>query len=188
VKGIISLGFPVENVSWEEAQEFIKKLTELEEKAGTGLTYRLPTEAEWEYACRGGAASSKPFNLDGQPTDCLSSKDANFNGNHSYGGADKGDYLQRTCEVGSHKPNGYGLCDMHGNVWEWCADWYGKDYYSESPRQDPQGPKGGSRRVFRGGSWHGYGSDCRASSRGRDAPSYRLSSLGFRLAADPSGE
>ena len=128
-------GFPVENVSHEEAEEFCKKLTAKEAKSGR--KYRLPTEAEWEYACRGGAASSTPFHFG----DTLSSSQANFNGNYPYGGADKGEYL-RTCKVGSYKKNGFGLYDMHGNVWEWCADWYSKDYYSKSPAKDPPGPGG----------------------------------------------
>jgi formylglycine-generating enzyme required for sulfatase activity len=163
--------FPVETVSWDDAQEFIKKLNDREK--GSGWLYRLPTEAEWEYACRGGATSEKEcsyyFYFD-KPTDDLSSEQANFNGNFPDGKAPKGKYLGRTTRVGAYPSNKLGLCDMHGNVWQWCADLY-----------DP----GGSVRVLRGGSWYYDGSSCRAANRSGDAPADRPEDQGFRLARVP---
>src|ERR1700730_13952435 len=115
--------FPVETVSWEDAQEFIKKLNEKEK--GNGYVYRLPSEAEWEYACRGGATSEEEcsyhFYFD-NPTNDLSSKQANFNGNEPFGMAEKGPFGERPTRVGASPPNKLRLCDMHGNVWQWCAD------------------------------------------------------------------
>jgi formylglycine-generating enzyme required for sulfatase activity len=159
--------FPVETVSWEDAQEFIKKLNEKE--AGRGYQYRLPTEAEWEYACRGGATSEEEcsfhYYLD-KPTNDLSSKQANFAGNSPGGKADKGPDLERTTKVDSYSPNKLGLYDMHGNVWQWCADLY-----------DPKS----SLRVFRGGSWCRSGLLCRASYRMGIDPRFRGTFIGFRL-------
>jgi formylglycine-generating enzyme required for sulfatase activity len=166
--------FPVESVSWDDAQEFLKKLNEQEK--GKGWVYRLPTEAEWEYACRGGATSEEECSYHfyfAKPTNDLSSKEANFNGKFPFGKADKGPDLERTTKVGSYAPNKLGLYDMHGNVWQWCSDLY-----------DPK--QGASNRVFRGGSWIFYGVDCRAAARGRGAPSDRSILLGLRLARVPS--
>src|SRR5262249_52592928 len=150
--------FPVESVSWEDAQAFIKKLNERER--GRGYLYRLPTEAEWEYACRGGATSEEEcsyhFYFD-KPTNDLSSEQANFNGNVPFGKSPEGKYLGRSSRVGEYPPNKLGLCDMHGNVWQWCAD----------------GIAGGSGRVLRGGSWLSDGADCQAAYRSRGAPTDR---------------
>ena len=168
---------PVEQVSRKEAVEFCRKLSVRAEEKSSGRTYRLPTEAEWEYSCRGGATSSRPFSFG----DSLSSTQANFNGNHPYGGAAKGPNLQHTTPVGSYKPNAWGLFDMHGNVWEWCSDWYGKNYYNQSPRQDPQGPQDGRHRVVRGGSWDLVGRVCRSANRDRIGPGGRFLNLGFRV-------
>jgi formylglycine-generating enzyme required for sulfatase activity len=131
--------FPVEQVSWDDAQEFLKGLNSREK--ASGFLYGLPTEAEWEYACRGGATSQQDCAFDfycDQPSNDLSSEQANFNGNFPAGSAPKGKYLERTTKVGSYKPNRLGIYDMHGNVWEWCADLY----------------DGGPARVIRGGCWY----------------------------------
>jgi formylglycine-generating enzyme required for sulfatase activity len=177
--------FPVECVSWKEILTFLEKLNALPAEKKSGVEYRLPTEAQWEYACRGGATSSQPFNLDGKPSASLGSTQANFHGNYPYGGADKGPDLGRTSKVGSYKPNAFGLYDMHGNVWEWCADWYGQDYYGKGPERDPPGPADGSDRVIRGGGWGLDGRYCRAAVRDRRRPSYRDYNRGFRVAAVP---
>jgi len=129
--------FPVENVSWTDAQEFIKKLNEKEK--GKGYQYRLPSEVEWEYACRGGATSEEECSYHcyfAKPTNDLSSKEANFHGDHPFGKGARGPNLGRTTKVGSYAPNKVGLYDMHGNVWQWCEDLW---------------EKGGSARVSRGG-------------------------------------
>jgi formylglycine-generating enzyme required for sulfatase activity len=172
--------FPVENVSWEDkenpkfsVQEFIKKLNEKER--GRGYLYRLPTEAEWEYACRGGATSeadcSWHFYFD-SPTNDLSSDQANFDGNFPFGNALEGRYLKRPTMVDdpAYPPNRLGLRHMHGNVWQWCDDLY---------------EEGGSLRVIRGGSWGNSGFNCQAAFRGWHAPWGRNSGLGFRLARVP---
>jgi eukaryotic-like serine/threonine-protein kinase len=161
--------FPVETVSWDDAQEFIKKLNEKEH--GHGWLYRLPTETEWEYACRGGANSEEEcsyhFYFD-QPTNDLSSAQANFDGNYPYGDGSQGPHLAHSTKVGSYRPNRLGLYDMHGNVWEWCQDLY----------------KGGSFRVCRGGSWYDNASGCQAANRNR-LPLFNSSELGCRLALVP---
>jgi formylglycine-generating enzyme required for sulfatase activity len=163
--------FPVEGASWDEVQEFLKKLNEKERSSG--YLYRLPTEAEWEYSCRGGATSEEEcsyhFYFD-KPTNDLSSEQANFDGNFPFGKAPKGKYLRRPTRVGAYPPNKLGLCDMHGNVWQWCADPW-----------DPKQGKG-SVRVLRGGGWIFHGSDCRAAYRVGNAPAVRYFFLGFRLA------
>jgi uncharacterized protein (TIGR02996 family) len=155
------LEFPVECVSWEDVQAFLRKLNEREPTV-RGWVYRLPTEEEWEYACRGGASSKEECSFDfylDRPTNHLSATQANFGGTrHS-----------RTAKVGSHTPNRLGIYDLHGNVWEWTDSAAGSD------------------RVFRGGSWLYSGRDCRAAYRGRYRPSYRVGDLGFRLALSPSG-
>jgi formylglycine-generating enzyme required for sulfatase activity len=162
--------FPVETVSWIDVQAFLKKLNENER--GRGYRYRLPTEAEWEYACRGGATSEKEcsshFYFD-RPTNDLYSERANFNGDFPCGRAPKGKYLRRPTRVGAYPPNKLGLCDMHGNVWQWCGDVF----------------PGNSGRVFRGGSWLQNGSDCRAAARGWFAPGSRAFDVGFRLVRVP---
>jgi formylglycine-generating enzyme required for sulfatase activity len=169
--------FPVESVSWDDCQEFLKKLNE--KNRGSGWVYRLPTEAEWEYSCRGGATSeddcSHHFYFD-TPTDDLSSAQANFNGNYPFGKGEKGPYLERTTRVGAYPPNKLGLCDMHGNVWQWCADLY-----------DPKafGPRA-SHRVPRGSCWNDFGTVCQAALRFASSPSSRYNALGLRLARVPS--
>jgi formylglycine-generating enzyme required for sulfatase activity/serine/threonine protein kinase len=160
---------PVERVSWEDVQEFIKKLN----AKGEG-TYRLPTEAEWEYAARAGTTTAFAFG------ESLSSNQANFNGNNPYGNATNGNATKgETTPVGSYYANAFGLYDMHGNVWEWCNDWYGE--YPNSAVTDPTGPSSGSNRVDRGGGWFNSDRDLRSANRGGDSPSYRYDNLGFRL-------
>jgi sulfatase modifying factor 1 len=166
---------PVENVSWEDVQAFLTKLNQQ-----TGLRYRLPTEAEWEYAARGGGKQV----LFGNGKNMADPKEINFDGdwnptNYSIEGIDR----SKTVPVGSlNSPNALGLHDMSGNVWEWCADWYGADYYKNSPSSNPTGPGSGSDRVRRGGSWLSYPRYCRVAYRYGDAPGNRYNVTGFRLA------
>jgi formylglycine-generating enzyme required for sulfatase activity len=170
---------PVDNVSWEEARTFLEKLSALPQEKKRGRTYRLPTEAQWEYACRGGASSSTPFHFGSS----LSSTQANFDGRSPYGRAAVGPYPERTRKVGSYRPNAFGLYDMHGNAWEWCSDWYEKDYYAKGPQRDPPGPSTGSSRVIRGGRFSSSGGDCRSAFRFRYTPNERDRTIGFRAAA-----
>jgi formylglycine-generating enzyme required for sulfatase activity len=149
---------PVENVSWDDIQGFIQRLNGLSQR----YTFRLPTEAEWEYACRAGTTGDYAGSLD-----AMAWYEAN-SGN-------------RTHPVGQKQPNAWGLYDMHGNVWEWCQDWYDYNYYEQSPGTDPQGPSSGSRRVNRGGSWYLSAAHCRSANRLGHSPGNRLNSLGFRL-------
>ena len=162
---------PVEQVSWEDAQEFIKKLSRKE-----GKEYRLPTEAEWEYAARAGTSTPFAFGK------CLSADQANYDGNYP-NVCPKGKYREKTVPAGSFSPNAYGLYDMHGNVWEWCQDWYG--YYPAGSVTNPEGSSTGSGLVRRGGSWYVNDSNCRSANRLNSAPSDRFSNLGFRLVLSP---
>jgi formylglycine-generating enzyme required for sulfatase activity len=168
---------PVEKVSWNDAMEFCKRLTELERRAGRlpeGYQYTLPTEAQWEYACRAGTTTAFHYGND------LDATMANFEGNYPYGAGRKGQYREKTVDVGSFRPNAWGLYDMHGNVWEWCADWFGS--YPGGSVTDPRGPNSGSLRVNRGGSWLALALRCRSANRDLWRPSGTGSSLGFRLA------
>jgi formylglycine-generating enzyme required for sulfatase activity len=172
---------PVEQVSWEEARDYAAQLTK---KRNDKHVYRLPTEAEWEYCCRGGRSSSRPFGIgDGG---ALSSRQANFDGNFPYGGANEGPLLQSTCAVASYPANALGLFDMHGNVYEWCADWYGP--YTSGAVTNPTGSAEGWARVVRGGCWAADARYCRAADRNKFKPPDQKSALGFRLAHSvPSG-
>jgi formylglycine-generating enzyme required for sulfatase activity len=172
---------PVDSVTWEEATEFCKKLSELPEEKQAGRTYRLPTEAEWEYACRAGTQTVFHYG------NSLSSSQANFIGHDPWGGAPHGPHLGKTVKVGSYLPNAWGLYDMHGNVWEWCLD--GPRLYTMDAQADPRGPDKGDKRVVRGGSWNTGGWTCRAAQRIAVAPSYRLNTIGFRVVceSDPEG-
>jgi formylglycine-generating enzyme required for sulfatase activity len=163
--------FPVERVSWDDVQEFLERLNAREKQ--TKWVYRLPTEAEWEYACRGGASSPEECSFDfyvDQPSNALSSTQANFDGRYPAGGALPGANLQRTTKVGSYAPNPLGIYDLHGNVLEWCQDSHGS-----------------SGRVVRGGSWRHRGAYCRAAYRRGLEPSVRLHYLGFRVARVQKG-
>ena len=157
-------------VSWDDAVEFCKKLSSRE-----GVTYRLPTEAEWEYACRGGTTTVYHFGDDASRLG-----DYAWFEDNAYDVDEK--YAHR---VSQKKGNPYGLYDMHGNVYEWCADWYNSDYYEDSPTDDPVGPTLGSFRVFRGGGWRYFPRGCRSADRFYDSPGFRLSYLGFRVASVP---
>ena len=152
---------PVERVSWDDVQEFIRKLN-----MKTGKQYRLPTEAEWEYAARGGT-SSKGYKYSG----------GNTAGNVAWYDENAGG---KTHPVGTKSSNELGIYDMSGNVWEWCSDWFGN--YSSSAQTNPQGPSNGSYHVFRGGSWDYYARRARVAGRYYDTPAYRSNYLGFRLA------
>ncbi len=160
---------PVERVSWDDARRFIKKLSRM-----TGEEYRLPTEAQWEYACRAGTTT--PFNTG----KCLcADTQANYDGNYPLKGCPKGKYRRRTTPVKKFPANAWGLYDMHGNVWEWCQDWY--EDYPDGTVKDPVGPKNGRGRVGRGGGWDGGAGFLRSAARGRYSPGGRDGVLGFRL-------
>jgi len=152
---------PVESVSWSDCQEFIQKLNQL-----TGRTFRLPTEAEWEYAARGG----------------------NYHSGYKYSGSNEIEYVawyeeNQTHPVKTKQPNALGLYDMSGNVLEWCQDWYGS--YSRASQTNPQGPASGSFRVLRGGGWSGSAWYCRVSYRNYFSPDVRDRYIGFRLSLVP---
>jgi formylglycine-generating enzyme required for sulfatase activity len=165
---------PVERVSWEDVQEFLQKLN----ARYPGRNYRLPTEAEWEYAAREGGKAV----LFGNGKNVLNPKEANFDGSASYKKpySVAGEYRQKTTPVGSFAPNALGLYDMAGNVWEWCDDWYGA--YPATAQTNPTGPTSGSGRVIRGGSWYYGPQGCRAANRNLSAPGSRDFNVGFRLA------
>ena len=165
---------PVEQVSWDDCQEFIRKIN-----ASGAVTVSLPTEAQWEYACRAGTTT--PFNFGST----LNGDKANCDGNYPYGTTLKGRYRQETASVGSYSPNAWGLYDMHGNVWEWCADWYGD--YPTREVTNPTGPTAGAIRVNRGGSWYLDARYCRSADRGGSGPGYRFSHLGLRLVCSAAG-
>ncbi|MCP5005157.1 MAG: formylglycine-generating enzyme family protein [Planctomycetes bacterium] len=160
---------PVERVSWDDVLDFIKKLNKK-----TGRHHRLPTEAEWEYAARSGGGNEEW---------------AGTNSESEIG--DYAWYVHNSSEAGTHvvagkSPNGFGLYDMMGNVWEWCSDWYGRDYYEKSPKEEPEGPRKGSNRVIRGGGWSSKPYLLRSVNRNGFKPkSKKYSNIGFRLAWSP---
>jgi formylglycine-generating enzyme required for sulfatase activity len=181
---------PVEMVSWYDAIRYCNKRSEKEgltpaytisgsaespyvtwNKSANG--YRLPTEAEWEYACRAGTKG--PFNTGNN----ITTSQANYDGNYPYNGNAKGEYRRKTTVVDSFAPNNWGLYNMHGNVWEWCWDWYGA--YESGSQTDPAGAASGSFRVIRGGSWGSDAQVVRSAYRYDFPPSARRYGLGFRL-------
>ena len=159
---------PVEQVSWNDCQEFIKKLREKDKKP-----YRLPSEAEWEFSCRAGTTT--PFHFG----ETISTDQANYDGTFTYGNGRKGVNRGKTTPVGSFPANAWGLHDMHGNLWEWCQDWFGD--YPQKDVVDPQGAEKGEFRVLRGGSWYFNPEDCRSAYRRRYLPGSRDYNRGFRL-------
>jgi formylglycine-generating enzyme required for sulfatase activity len=163
--------FPVENVTWDEAVEFCHKLSNLPEEKAAGRTYRLPSEAQWEYACRAGSMTKW----------CCGDDEASL---VDYGWFDANS-ARTTHPVGEKKPNAWGLYDMHGNGWEWCQDWYDSGYYAHSPADDPMGPVTGSLRVFRGGGWIHEASCLRSAFRNFIEPGHR-SDLGLRVVVVPA--
>jgi formylglycine-generating enzyme required for sulfatase activity len=168
---------PVEMVSWFDALEFCCRLSQR-----TGQRYGLPSEAQWEYACRAG--STTPFHFGATLTPDL----ANYNGNHVYGNGPKGTYREQTVEVASFAANGWGLHDMHGNVWEWCEDhWH--DSYNFAPGDDQPwhipAAADDEPRLLRGGSWNDFPRGCRSAYRNFNHPDDRSINIGFRVCCLP---
>ena len=164
---------PVEKVSWYDCQDFIAKLNSTFDSK---LQFRLPSEAEWEYACRAGTITAYNFGKK------LNGDNANCNGKMPYGTRTKGAFLEKTTNVRSYVPNAWGLYDMHGNVWEWCLDNY--SYYPYGPVTNPMGAKEDVFPSIRGGSWSSFASVCRSAIRRWRFPTVRHNVLGFRLAAN----
>lgn len=163
---------PVENVTWDDCQEFLRKLNVL-----SGPGFRLPSEAEWEYACRAGTTSAFCFG------ETISTEQVNYDGRYTYDTGLKSICRYKTTPVGSFPANAWGVHDMHGNVWEWCADYYDEAYYGQSPKVDPQGPRIGELRTIRGGSWISYPVGCRSAYRYGYLPStIKGNHIGFRIA------
>ena len=164
---------PVETVSWDDAVRFGSWLGS---HGGGGRPYRLPTEAEWERAARAGTTTPFWFG------ETISTSQANYDGNFTYGSGVKGVYREQTTDVGTFPANGYGLYDLHGNVWEWCQDWYDSAYYGTAGSlRDPTGPSTGEARAARGGSWFNTPWNLRSANRLRTVPSDADGYLGFRL-------
>jgi len=161
---------PVENVSWDDVQDFLVRLNTVAPDPG----FRLPTEAEWEYACRSGTTTAFWFG------DQMTPEQVNYDGNYPYAGGEEGLYREETVEVKALPCNGWGLYQMHGNVWEWCQDWLGA--YPAEMVVDPRGPAEGEDRVLRGGCWFSSGRFARSASRFAGGPGVRFADAGFRLA------
>ena len=163
---------PADTVSWNECQDFLNKLNDRVKGLGA---FTFPTEAEWEFACRAGTATAFYTGR------TISTDVANYLGNTGYDNGPKGTFRNKTIPVGSFRPNAFGLYDMHGNAEEWCADWYGEDYYRSSPKDDPKGPPSGRKRVIRGGSYRTTPAHTRSSSRAQDEPQVGYYSYSLRV-------
>ena len=176
VAGLDTKRFPAESISWNEAKEYCERLTK---RDGRRRTFRLPTEAEWEYACRAGTTTPYHFGSE------LNGKQANCHGNFPYGTDKQGPSLGRPTTVGSYPPNAWGLYDMHGNVYQWCEDWYGPNdgLSQKDPLQTRQPPDG--QRVLRSGAWDLLAAYCRAAFRDHLGPDAHNASVGFRVAFRP---
>jgi formylglycine-generating enzyme required for sulfatase activity len=171
VKEVDSSNHPVEQVSWEDAVEFCQRLSEMPEEKKAGRVYRLPTEAEWEYACRAGTKTVYSFGDDPKSL-----------GDYAWFCSNS---VKKTRLVGQKKPNAWGLYDTHGNVWEWCSDWYGD--YPKGAVADAVGVVEGSRRVMRGACWHSGTAGLRSACRVGNHSSHLNGIDGFRVAPSPSG-
>jgi formylglycine-generating enzyme required for sulfatase activity len=183
-------GHPVVNVSWNDAMAFCDWLSKK-----SGKSCRLPTEAQWEYACRAGTATRYYCGDDANAMKGVANiADLSLKPRWDYLVLNRGrpiaEWFERvswedgypfTAVVGKFQPNKIGLHDMHGNVWEWCSDWYGEDYYGRSPAQDPAGPSSGVWRSLRGGAWDNAPRYCRSASRHHAGPSFGTTSFGFRV-------
>jgi formylglycine-generating enzyme required for sulfatase activity len=164
---------PVEKVSWADAQIFLTRLNAQQSaNIPAGWAYVLPTESQWEYACRAGKTTAYSWGA------TIASSNANYNWD---GGSNDGNDFKQTRDVGQYAANPWGFFDMHGNVWEWTADRYQTAYPTGNPVVDPTGPASGSIRVSRGGSWYHGGPNLRSAKRLNNNPSYRHHSLGFRV-------
>lgn len=162
-------------VNWADALRFCEQLTELDREAGVideGFKYSLPTEAQWEYACRAGTTTVFAFG------DTLTSDQANFFGKMPYGVDEEGEYREKTTVVKTFKPNAWGLYDMHGNLYEWCLDWYGE---ALEGGKDPVGPAEGDGYIIRGGTWNRKATSCRSAYRYSSNPTARGYNIGFRV-------
>ncbi|MFM6252781.1 MAG: formylglycine-generating enzyme family protein [Dolichospermum sp.] len=164
---------PVESVSWSHAQEFCARLSRMANKA-----YRLPTEAQWEYACRAGTTT--PFYFG----ETITTELANYDGNYTYGDGLKGVDCQQTTDVGTFPPNAFGLHDMHGNVWEWCQDTWHENYVNAPEDGSDCISQVNSNRVLRGGSWYNIPGNCRSASRNYNIAGFGNNGNGFRVVCD----
>ena len=174
---------PVESVSWDEATEFCRRLADCPAERAGGRKYRLPTEAEWEYACRAGTQTAYAFG------DQLSPQQANLGGTKYNTRRSPGVYRGRITDIGEYPGNAWGVFDMHGNVWEWCEDFYAPDYGIGSPNKeaqtDPKGPASGKERVIKGGCWSSSeATDCRSARRGKLGQRLAKDTIGFRVVCD----
>ena len=171
----------METISYEDAVEFCRRLSERPEEVALGRVYRLPTEAEWEYVCRGGTETIFGFG------DTLSSQQANFDGRYPPPGTKRGPFLERTTAVDSYEPNAFGAYGMHGNVSEWCLDWYAVETYGGETWL-ARGPETGEERVVRGGNYRSkWAYQCRSARRDSRAPTDRSPRIGFRVVCEIGG-